>query len=96
MSEGNFICEFNGCKVERNESLHRVANTDVLEQLAYPNAESNIEAIISEGVIFYLSELHKEKKYKEFSRIFRVAFSDHINNTSFINYIAKKLMMKSS
>ena len=88
---GNSLSCITENKVERNELLHGVANTDVSEQLAYP---SNIEATISEGFIFYL--MHKEKKYKEFSRIFRVAFSNQINNTSFINYIYCKQSLYSS
>ena len=83
-------------EVQHIEMISYISNTDLTEELAYSNSESNLEAIVSQGLIIYLNEMRIEKKYKEFTKVFTIAFSDEINNAMFITYIAKNLMKKPS
>ena len=83
-----------GNKEEQNQVLHNVYQQNVVESVAYSNAESKLDRLISEGFITHLGHLKQKRKHKEFSNALVISFPEEIANKAFIQLIAKKLFMR--
>ena len=86
------IDDFFSCITKNNTEKCDVAQ-NIMQTFPSNAVVSKYQEVISDGFIQYLLVLRKEKRNKEFSEAFTVAFSKNLNNYSFIRYVAQKLEM---